>query len=113
MKKTLLFAVALAGSFSFVTPAQAHQEIQSPKGKELTKSVRTVPGTTTADILKNPTQGSPKSRELQNSTRTADVKAPEYDLANAPRPGYAPKDPRYQDALVENAIREVQVAPLK
>jgi hypothetical protein len=110
MKKTLLFSIAAAGAFSFIASAQDHYAVASPKAKEQLDSLKTVPGITTIDIVdRSVGEGTPKSRGVVDSMRKVPTDYLAVDLAHAPQPPFAPKDPRYEIALRENAVREVEV----
>lgn len=113
MKKTLLLAVAITGIFTLTARAQADYALLTPKAKELRDSLRTVPGTTTDMIDRSIQPGTPKSRELAYSLRKVPSTGPTIDLAHATRPTMSPKDPRYEIAFRENAVREFQIAPMK
>ena len=120
MKKLnhLMLAAAAAVTFTAALSVQANEPFYAPRQKELMDSLRTVPGTTPDMIDRSIPNGSPKGR--QQAARLVRVRStgPAIDLAHAPRPLMAPKDPRYEVALYQNAEREFaeqefQVAPLK
>jgi hypothetical protein len=81
--------------------------------KASANQIRVVPGTSANDpnLLATRPVGSPKGWALAQSVRTVPAVGPNVDLAHAPRPTLSPKDPGYETALRENAVR--QVAPLK
>jgi hypothetical protein len=114
MKKIIL-AVAVAGALTFVANANAGDAIMSPKAQEQADSHRTVSGTTPDMIDRSIRAGSPKQVEFAASLRTVPSIGPSVDLAHAPRPNLSPKDPNYDIAFRENAMKQldIQVAPLK
>jgi hypothetical protein len=114
MKKTALFLIAVAGVWGGVASAyDDNHALLTPKAKEQQAALKSVPGTTTDMVDRSLGEGTPKSRDVAYSMRKVPASGPEIDMASAPRPVYAPKDPRYEVALRDNAIREVEVAPLK
>ena len=115
MKKTILLAVAVAGVFTFAASARAGDVVMSPKAQALADSLKKVPGTSANDVnlATNRPIGNAKAWALAQSLKTVPSTGPSIDLAHAPRPTMSPKDPRYQTALRENAMKNFQVAPLK
>jgi hypothetical protein len=110
MKSTLLLVAATAALLTF---ANTNSAAESPKGKTLANSLRTVPGTTADLIDRAGLPGSPKGRELAHSLRKVPSTGPSVDLAHGPGLLISPKDPRYATALRDLRAREFQVAPLK
>jgi len=116
MKKTILFAVAVAGVFTLATAANAGEPLYSPRAKALADSLKKVPAATSSvNLALDRPAGNAKAWEHARSFRTVPSTGPSIDLAHAPRPTMSPKDPRYEAALRANAISaaEVQIAPLK
>ena len=115
MKKTLIFAIAVAGVFTFASSVHAADVVMSPRAKEQANSWKTVPGITADMIDRSIKSAPPKVIAQQNSLRTVPSTGQDIDLAHAPRPTLSPKDPNYAMALRENALKQldVQVAPLK
>src|SRR5882724_10243567 len=115
MKKTLILAVAVAGALTFAASANAGDALMSPKAQEQADSHRTVSGTTPDMIDRSIKSGSPKQVEFAAFTRKVSGTDSGIDLANAPRPNLSAKDPNYDVALRENAVKQsnIQVAPLK
>jgi hypothetical protein len=114
MKKIIL-AIAVVGALTFVASANAGDAVMSPKAQEQADSHKTVSGTTPDMIDRSIQSGSPKQVEFAASLRTVPSAGPSVDLANAPRPNLSAKDPNYDMALRENAMKQldIQVAPLK
>ena len=114
MKKTTLLALAVVGAFSLVGSINANAEL-SPRGQELANSLKQVPGTSINEpnLATGQSTGNAKAAELAQSLRKVNSTGNDIDLANAPRPAFAPRDPRYEMALRENATKSFQVAPLK
>lgn len=110
MKTRLLLVAATA---AFLTFANTTSAADSPKGKALADSLRTVPGSTADLIDRAGLPGSPKGRELAYGLRKVPSPRPSVDLAHGLRPVLSPKDPRYETALRELRAREFQLAPLK
>ncbi len=113
MKKTLLLAVAVAGVLSFAAGANAGEPLMSPRANALADSIRRIPGTTPDMIDRSVKAGSSKAIELANSLRKVPSTASTVDLVHAPRPTLSPKDPRFETAWRENAVKEIQIAPVK
>ena len=111
MKRSLLFAVAVAGVLTFAGNTFAGDAVLSPKAKELADSLRKVPGTATDMADRSLKSGSPKGIAMAQESRKVASTGPSIDLAHGPRPTLSPKDPRYDQEL--RRLREVQVAPLK
>src|SRR6266545_4017514 len=108
MKKTLLFAVAVAGVLSFAASANAGEPLLSPRAKAQADSLRKVPGTTTDMVDRSVKPGSPKGIAMAQESRRVPSTSPSIDLAHGPRPTLSPKDPRYDQEL--RRLQEVQVA---
>jgi len=113
MKTMKHFLVAAVAAVTLTATAQAGEPLLSPRAKELADSLRKVPGTTVDMIDRSIQPGTPRGRELAYSLRKVPSTGPSIDLAHAPRPTLSPKDPRYETALRENAVREFQIAPVK
>lgn len=105
--------VAAAAVVTFTVTVQAAEPVYSPKAKALADSLRKVPGTTPDLIDRSIQPGTPRSRDLAYSVRRVPSTGPSIDLAHAPRPTLPAKDPRFETAWRENAVREFQIAPLK
>lgn len=113
MKTMNYLLVAAAAAMTLTLTTQAGEPLFSPKAKELADSLRKVPGTTADMIDRSIQPGTPRSRELAYSLRKVPSIGTSIDLAHAPRPTLSPRDPRYEMALRENAVREFQIAPVK
>src|ERR1043165_6052636 len=113
MKKTLLLAVAIAGVLGFAAGANAGEPLMSPRAKALADSLRKIPGTTPDMLDRSVKPGSPKAIALAESLRKVPSTGSTADLAHGPRPTPPPKDPRVETAWRQNAVKEVQIAPLK
>ena len=115
MKKTILLAVAVAGVFTLAASARAGDVAMSPKAQAFADSLKKVPGTSANDVnlATNRPIGNAKAWALAQRLKTVPSTGPSIDLAHAPRPTMSPKDPRYETALRENAMKNFQVAPLK
>lgn len=105
---------AAAVTLGVTLTAQAGNALMSPKAKEQAKSNANVVTMTSYDSIDRTIKPvSPRYAEFQKSIQTVQTSGVNIDLANAPRPMLSPKDQRYQTALQENAVSELQVAPLK
>ena len=114
MKKTILLAVAVVSALTFTASANAGEPVLSPKAKEQAYSLRKVPAVASdVNLATNRPNGNAKAWELAQSFRKVPSAGNNIDLAHAPRPTMSPKDPRYETALRENAVKTFQVAPLK
>ena len=111
--KHLLVAAAAVVTLTLTSNAQAGEPLLSPRAKEQADSLRKVAGTTTDTIDRSIQPGTPKGRELAYSLRKVPSTGPSVDLVHAPRPTLSPKDPRFETAWRENAVKEFQIAPLK
>jgi len=111
MKRSLLFAVAVAGVLVFTGNIFAGDAVMSPRAKEQADSLRKVPGTTTDMVDRSVKPGSPRAIAQAESLRKVPSTGPSIDLAHGPRPTLSPKDPRYDREV--RRLQEVQIAPLK
>ena len=117
--KTLNRLVVTAAAVVIVSAAvsaQTNEPLLSPRAKS--NQIRTVPAGTSAndpDLIREfqNRPGTPRSKELADSVRKVPRTGRDINLAHAPRPMLSPKDPRYEMVLRENAIRQLQIAPLK
>jgi hypothetical protein len=109
MKYLALTLVTAAVSFS----VQAADGTMSPKAREQADALKRVPGITQDRIDRSIPVGSAKARDLAASSRIVPGRSSGIDLAHAPRPLYSAKDPRFETALRNNAIKQFEVAPLK
>jgi hypothetical protein len=112
----ILLAAALTVAFTSVNRAQADESLVSPHQKQLhygTPSVAASPNE--PNLAANRPIGNAKAWELTHRDRIMPSVSPSVDLAHAPRPNLSPKDPNYEVALRENAVKQldVQIAPLK
>jgi hypothetical protein len=106
----MVAVVAMGATLS----TKAGEPLYSPKAKELAESLRKVP-TSQSDVnlaAIRPT-GNAKASELAQSLHKVPGIAADVDLAHATLPTFAPKDPRFDFAWRENAVREFQIAPAK
>lgn len=96
-----------------VARVQAAEPLLSPRLQSL--QTRVVPGSSAGDpdLTKNRPMGNAKAWNAAQSRRTVPSSGREVDLAHAPRPSVPAKDPRYDALLRENAMKQLQVAPLK
>jgi hypothetical protein len=104
--KTSTLLAASAATFTLVGTLFAADPVLSPKASGIADSLRKVSGETPDLIDRGVVAGSPKGQAIAQSLRK--VSGETVDLAHGPRPTFAPKDPRY-----ENAAIELQLAPLK
>ena len=114
MKRLNFLSVAIAvAAFTGVASSSAQSVALSPRAQA--NQIRVVAGTSASDpnLVTNRPAGNAKAWALQQSLRTVAATGLGVDLAHAPRPNLSPKDPRFESALRENALRQVQVAPLK
>jgi hypothetical protein len=109
----LLVAAAAVVTLNATFSAQAGQPLLSPKAKALADSLRKVPGTTPDMIDRSVKVGSPKAIALAESLRKVPSTGQSIDLVHVPRPTLSPKDPRFEMAWRQNAVKEFQIAPLK
>jgi hypothetical protein len=115
MKKTLLFAVAVAGVLSFTASANAGEPLMSPRAKDQADSLRKVPGTTTDTIDRSIKPGSPKAIAQAESLR----RVPSASSAAVAAVGYRATgddgitaSPKARQQLDERGSH-VMIAPLK
>jgi hypothetical protein len=107
----MLVATVAVLALGAAVSTRAGEPLLSPKASAT--QIRVVPGTSSHDpnLLANLPVGNAKGWALAQSRRTVPAVGSNIDLAHAPRPTLSPKDPGYETALRENAVR--QVAPLK
>lgn len=115
MKKTLILAVAFAGTVTFAANVRAGDALRSPKAQEQFDSHRTVSAPTVDMIDRSVPSGSPKQVEFAAYSRRVSAPVSSINLASAPRPNLPLKDPGYDAAWRSNALNQanLQVAPLK
>ena len=115
MKKTLILAIAAAGSLVLGANAKAGDVVMPPKAQEQADSLKIVSGNTPDMVDRSIQPAPPKQAEQAASLRTVRSQGPDIDLAHAPQPNLQPKDPNYDVALRQSAEKqaEMQVAPLK
>ena len=109
----LLVAAAAVVTLTLTLNAQAGEPLFPPRAKEMADSLRKVSGTSSDMIDRSIQSGTPKGRELAYGLRKVPSTSPSVDLVHAPRPTLSPKDPRFEMAWRENAVKEIQIAPLK
>jgi hypothetical protein len=116
VNQMLVATIALLALGTAVS-TRAGEPFLSPRGRA--NQIRVVPGTASSQhtfATNLPVAGhnvflSPKASTMENLLRTVPSTGPSIDLAHAPRPTLSPKDPGYEVALRENAVR--QIAPLR
>lgn len=113
MKAINHLLAAAAVTLGVTLTAQAGNTLMSPKAKEQARSQRSVVTTGSGSIDRSIKPISPRYAEYQHSLRRVQTTGVNIDLVHAKRPMISPKDPHYQTVLVENAVEEFQVAPLK
>jgi hypothetical protein len=124
MKRTLLIAAGIAGAFALAANVQAG----SPKGDQWAENHKMVAAPTATDQTIKPISvgyravgddgiaASPKFRQMLDERKAREMAAStvrDVDYANARRPTLSPKDSRYDMVWHENAVQDVQIAPLK
>jgi hypothetical protein len=112
MKISLLIALTTLTA-GLAGRAFAGDVFLSPRAAQMAYSLRTVPSGGDPNLLANIQYGNAKARQLAYDSRTVARTGRDIDLVHATRPTLAPKDPRFETALRENALREFQIAPLK
>lgn len=114
MKMFNQLLVTAAAVVTLNLSAQAVEPVLSPKAAQLRYELRKVPSTQgQPDLTKDRPAGNAKAWELARSLRPVPSTGVTVDLAHAPRPTLLPKDPRFETVWRENALRQVQIAPLK
>jgi hypothetical protein len=110
----LLVAAAAVVTLNLTQAVQAAEPVLSPRAAQLRHEPRKVPSPPSAvDLTKDRPIGNAKAWELARSLRKVPSTGPSIDLAHAPRPTLSPKDPRFEMAWRENAVKQFQIAPLK
>lgn len=109
LKNSLLIAAVVAGTALTVKA----EPLYSPKGREQADAFRKSPVSVNDPNLAavRPT-GNAKAWEVAQSLNKVGS-ASGIDLAHATRPTLRAKDPGYEMAWRENAMREFQIAPVK
>ena len=125
MTPKLLIALSAATLVSLAGTTQAvgaDKITASPKGRLLFhEGTRMVKGTLSPTVVsisyratgRDGITASPKLRQIIDDSRGVASTGPTIDYAHAPRPTFAPKDPRFDAAWRANAEREFQLAPVK
>ena len=115
MKHLHQLLLAAAAVLTTTLAVQAHDEpFLSPRVAQLRYELRKVPSTgTNPDLTKERPIGNAKAWSLAQDFRKVPSTGRDIDLAHAPRPSLSPKDPRYETVLWENAVKQLQIAPLK
>ena len=114
MKRLNYLVAAAAVALGVTLSAQAGEPLLSPRAKEQAYSLRTVPAAPNqVNLALNRPAGNAKAWELAQSLRTVPSSGPSIDIAHAPRPTLAPRDPRFEAAWRANAESQFQVAPVK
>jgi|SRR5579883_102740 hypothetical protein len=112
--KHLLVAAVAAVTLNVALSAQAGEPLYSPRAKALADSLKKVPAVASdVNLATNRPVGNAKAWEFAQSLRKVPSTGPSVDLVHAPRPTLSPKDPRFETAWRENAVKEFQIAPLK
>ena len=108
-----LFVAALA-TLALSLPVRADEPTSTPRGAQFRQESQKV-ATPKAEVNLATVRpdGNAKAAELSYSVRHVPSAGTEINLANAPRPTFAPRDPRYETALRANSNRTFEVAPLK
>lgn len=111
LKYLLAAAVVIVG---VAVSAQAGEPLLSPRAKEQADSLRKVPAVANqVNLALDRPAGNAKAWELARSVRSVPSTGPSIDVAHAPRPTLAPRDPRYEAAWRANAERQFELAPVK
>lgn len=112
MNQFVIAATALM-TFTVSQSARAAEPLLSPRAQSI--QIRVVPGSSVGDpdLIKNRPLGSAKAWDVAQSQLKVPSTGRDIDLAHAPHPSLPAKDPRFDSALRENALRQLQVAPLK
>jgi hypothetical protein len=109
LKNILLIAAVVTGT---VVLAKA-EPLYSPKGQEHADAFRKAPiSSTDVNLAADRPVGNAKAWEAAQSLNKVGS-ASSVDLAHAPRPALTAKDPGYDVAWRDNAMREFQIAPVK
>lgn len=111
--KHLLVAAAAVVTLTTTLSVPAAEPVLSPRAKAQAESLRTVPGAPQDRLDRSVRPESPRGRDLAASFRRIPGSGREIDYANAPRPTLSPKNPGFEAAWRENALKQFQVAPLK
>jgi len=86
--------------------AQAGEPLMSPRAKELVHSQKQVPAAVShVNLATQRPVGNAREWELIRSFRQVASTGMSVDLANAQRPIFAPKDPRFEAAWHASAVR--------
>ena len=110
----LLMAAAAIVTLNLASSAQAAEPVLSPRAAQLRHEFRKVPSEASeVDLAQDRPLGNAKAWALARSFRKVPSTGPSIDLAHAPRPTLSPKDSRFETVFRENALQQVQVAPLK
>ena len=110
LKNVLLIAAVATGTILSVKA----EPLYSPKAKEQAEAFRkSAVSSTDINLAAVRPVGNVKAWEVAQSLNKVGSATTTIDLAHATRPGLAAKDPGYDTAWRENAMREIQIAPVK
>lgn len=110
----VVLGAALAAAFGFTTSTYAHDDAPvAPQRAAANAFERRSSGvaTATGEVTRTPIIAGKHAAQMADSRR-ASMASSGIDLAHAPRPVTASKDPDFDQKLRENA-RQFQVAPVK
>lgn len=98
-----------------IAASPKHRQFLNESGKRMVKGT---PSTVVGSVGYQATgrdgiTASPKLRQMIDDSRGVASTGPTIDYAHAPRPLLSPKDPRFEAAWRENALKQHQMAPLK
>lgn len=112
--KTFKYLLAAAVVTVSVAASVQAEPLLSPRAKEQAYSLRKVPAAPNqVNLALDRPAGNAKAWELARSVRSVPSTGPSIDIAHAPRPTLAPRDPRFEAAWRANAESQFQIAPVK
>jgi hypothetical protein len=112
----LLFMSAVAATLVLqAQTSNAGEILRSPRDASSRHRTTTVSAANDPDLLKRYTGNYVFSPRFIDNLPSISLRSANegLDVARAPRPNLSPKDPRFEMAWRANALKQVQVAPLK
>ena len=111
MKTLNHLCVLAAAVVALNLTARASEPVFSPKAAQLHHELRKVASMpSSVDLAKGRPAGTARAWSLAQDFRKISSAGTDVDLAHAPRPILSPKDPRFEQALRENAFRQLASA---
>jgi len=115
LSKSLLILAVGTATISLSLTSMAGEVLRSPRDAANQPRKALVSAANDPDLLRPYTGKYVFSPRFIDNMPSISLSSPHEgpNVARAPRPNLSPKDPRFEAAWRANAVRELQVAPLK